>query len=75
MDKNENYNYTIYIRQIINNKYSLMNTQALITMVLTQGIVTFFALYFFYKVLTTPPKPEPDSFSENDDVVVRQIEE
>ena len=52
-----------------------MNTEALITMVLTQGIVTFFALYFFYKVLTTPPKPEPDSFSENDDVIVRQIEE
>ena len=52
-----------------------MNTEALITMVLTQGIVTFFALYFFYKVLTIPPKQEPDSFSENDDEIVRQIQE
>ena len=52
-----------------------MNTEALMTMLITQGLVTFFALYFFYKVLTTPPKPEPDSFSENDDEVVRQIQE
>lgn len=49
-----------------------MNTGALITMVLTQGIVTFFAVYFFYKVLTMPPKQEPDSFSENDEEEVRQ---
>lgn len=52
-----------------------MNTEALITMVLTQGVVTFLALYFFYKVLTIPPKKEPDSFSENDDEVVRQLED
>lgn len=45
-----------------------MNTTALITMVLTQGIVTFFMVYFFMKVLRTPPNSEPDSFSENDDV-------
>ncbi len=44
-----------------------MNTSALITMLLTQGIVTFFMAYFFYKVLTIPPKEEPDSFYENDD--------
>ncbi|GIZ08835.1 hypothetical protein [Flavobacterium sp. UMI-01] len=43
-----------------------MNTEALITMLLTQGIVVFFAVYFFYKVLTIKPKQEPDSFSEND---------
>jgi len=43
-----------------------MNTTALITMVLAQGIVTCFAVYFFYKVLTIKPKQEPDSFSEND---------
>lgn len=49
-----------------------MNTEALITMVLTQGIVTCFAVYFFYKVLTIPPKQEPDSFSDNDDEDVRQ---
>jgi len=52
-----------------------MNTEALITMLLTQGIVTFFAVYFFYKVLTIPPKQEPDSYTENDDEVVRQVED
>ncbi|MFD2891657.1 hypothetical protein ACFS5J_06485 [Flavobacterium chuncheonense] len=51
-----------------------MNTEALITMLVTQGIVISFAVYFFFRVLTTPPKQEPDSFSENDDVVVRQPE-
>ena len=49
-----------------------MNTVAIITMVLTQGLVTGFAVYFFYKVLTIPPRQEPDSFSENDDEDVRQ---
>lgn len=49
-----------------------MNTEALTTMLLTQGIVVFFAIYFFYKVLTTKPKPEPDSFDDNDDEVERQ---
>ncbi|WP_264560523.1 hypothetical protein [Flavobacterium sp. N2270] len=51
-----------------------MNTEALVTMILTQGIVISFASYFFYKVLTIPPKQEPDSFSENDDELVRQPE-
>ncbi|MEJ1223761.1 hypothetical protein [Sediminicola sp. 1XM1-17] len=41
-------------------------------MFLAQGIVVFFAAYFFYKVLTIPPKPEPDSYSDNDDVEIRQ---
>ena len=50
-----------------------MNTEALITMVLTQGIVICFTCYFFYKVLTIKPKPEPDSFAENDDVVDREL--
>jgi len=49
-----------------------MKTAALITMILTLGIVTIITLYFFYRVLTTPPKEEPDSYSENDDVEVRQ---
>ncbi|VXB93963.1 conserved hypothetical protein [Flavobacterium sp. 9AF] len=51
-----------------------MNTEALITMLVSQGIVIVFAGYFFYKVLTIPPKQEPDSFSENDDEIVRQNE-
>lgn len=49
-----------------------MNTTAIITMVCAQGIVICFAAYFFYKVLTIKPKQEPDSFSENDDELVRQ---
>ena len=49
-----------------------MNAAALITMVLAQGVVISFAAYFFYKVLTTPPKQEPDSYSDNDDVLIRQ---
>lgn len=44
-----------------------MNTSALITMILAQGIIISLAAYFFYKVLTIPPKDEPDSYSENDD--------
>lgn len=52
-----------------------MNTTAIITMVLAQGLVICFAAYFFYKVLTIPPKQEVDSFSENDDEIVRQPEE
>ena len=49
-----------------------MNTTAIITMVCAQGIVVSLACYFFYKVLTIPPKQEPDSFEENDDELVRQ---
>lgn len=52
-----------------------MNTSALITMLVAQGIVISFASYFFYKVLTIPPKQEPDSYSENDDELVRQPKE
>ncbi|WP_175545825.1 hypothetical protein [Sinomicrobium oceani] len=49
-----------------------MNTTALITMLLAQGIVTAIAGYFFYKVMVTPPKQEPDSYAENDDEIIRQ---
>lgn len=44
-----------------------MNTSALIMLLAAEGVVTAFTIYFFWKVLKTPPKPEPDSFSENDD--------
>ena len=49
-----------------------MNSTALITMLLTQGIVIGFTAFFFYKVLTTPPSQEPDSFSDNDEESVRK---
>lgn len=42
-----------------------MKTEALITMILAQGIVTAFTIYFFYIVLTIKPKPEPDSYADN----------
>ncbi|WP_201309315.1 hypothetical protein [Flavobacterium sp. MK4S-17] len=49
-----------------------MKTEAIITMVTAQGLVIIITLYFFFRVLTTKPKEEPDSYSENDDEVDRQ---
>ena len=42
-------------------------------MLTTITLVTGLMIYFFAKVLTTPPKPEPDSYIENDDEPVRQV--
>lgn len=49
-----------------------MNTEALTLMIITQGIVIACTGYLFYKVLKTPPRKEPDSFSENDDEKVHE---
>jgi hypothetical protein len=49
-----------------------MNASALIIMLTTMIMVTGLTLYFFFRVLTTPPKPEPDSYLDNDDEVDRQ---
>jgi hypothetical protein len=46
-----------------------METQALTTMVIAKVLVTVITSYFFYLVLKTPPKQEPDSYSENDEEV------
>lgn len=43
-----------------------MTTSALIMIILTQGTVIGATIYFFRKVLNAPAKPEPDSYSEND---------
>jgi hypothetical protein len=43
-----------------------MTTAAWAMMLATQGLVTVITAYFFFKVLRTPAKPEPDSFSQND---------
>lgn len=43
-----------------------MNTSALILMVVTQLAVTVATVYFFYRVLKTPSRPEPDSYTDND---------
>lgn len=45
-----------------------MKTGALIFMILVQGTVLGLTAYFFRKVLKTPPNPEPDSYTENDDL-------
>lgn len=45
-----------------------MNTTALILMLTVQIAVTCITLYFFWKVLKTPPRPEPDSYDENDNL-------
>lgn len=44
-----------------------MTTSALILMVGVQLSVISITIYFFRKVLKTPPRQEPDSYSENDD--------
>lgn len=49
-----------------------MKIEAILTMVAAQGTVIALAVYFFYKVLTIKPKPEPDSYEDNDDEVERQ---
>lgn len=49
-----------------------MKTEAIITMVIAQGTVIAIAAYFFIKVLTMKPKPEPDSYEDNDDETERQ---
>jgi len=42
-----------------------MSTAAIIMMVITMSTITAITLYLFIKVLRTPPKPEPDSYSDN----------
>ena len=42
-----------------------MNSSALIIMLLAEGTITAITFYFFWLVLKTPSKPEPDSFSGN----------
>lgn len=44
-----------------------MSTIAMAMMLITVGLVTVITGYFFWKVLTTPPRQEPDSYEDNDD--------
>jgi hypothetical protein len=44
-----------------------MTTSAIIMMIGVQMTVACITAYFFWKVLKTPPRPEPDSYAENDD--------
>jgi hypothetical protein len=43
-----------------------MTPAALTMMLFAQVTVTVVTLYFFWRVLTTPPKKEPDSYEDND---------
>jgi hypothetical protein len=43
-----------------------MSTGAFVLMVAVQLTVTLITGFFFWKVLKTPPKAEPDSFADND---------
>jgi len=44
-----------------------MNSIALIVMISSMGSVALATAYFFYKVLSAPSKPEPDSYADNDE--------
>ncbi len=44
-----------------------MNAEALTLMVIVQLTVLSACAYFFWRVLTAPHRPEPDSYAENDD--------
>lgn len=43
-----------------------MTTGAFVLMVTVQLTVTIVTAYFFWKVLNTPPRREPDSYEDND---------
>lgn len=43
-----------------------MTTSALIMALVTQVTIIGLTGYFFWRVLTAKPRPEPDSYSEND---------
>lgn len=44
-----------------------MSNGAFILMVVVQLSVTLITGFFFWKVLKTPPRAEPDSYADNDD--------
>lgn len=43
-----------------------MTAAAWTMMLVTEILVTTVTIYFFVKVLQTPPKDEPDSYTQND---------
>lgn len=44
-----------------------MSSSALILMISVWTLVTVITGYFFYRVLTSKKRSEPDSYTENDD--------
>ena len=49
-----------------------MNTIAIVMMSTVWTIVIFLTSFFFIKVLKSPKRPEPDSYSDNDDEPVEK---
>ncbi|MBU2572903.1 MAG: hypothetical protein KKH28_02350 [Elusimicrobia bacterium] len=45
-----------------------MSSSAWLMLVIAEAVIAAFTGYFFWKALKTPPKPEPDSFLDNDDI-------
>jgi hypothetical protein len=45
-----------------------MNRTALIFMIVSETVITGIMVYFFLRVLFTKPNPEPDSYTDNDEV-------
>lgn len=43
-----------------------MNTTALTILLVTELTIAAFTVYFFWKVVKTPPKAEPDSYQDTD---------
>jgi len=46
----------------------IMNRTALIFMIVSETVITGIMVYFFLRVVFTKPKPEPDSYTDNDEV-------
>ena len=49
-----------------------MTNSALIMMLSAEIFISSAMIYFFVRVLTTPPKQENDSYSGNDDIPASQ---
>ncbi|MDA8242792.1 MAG: hypothetical protein M0025_01555 [Elusimicrobia bacterium] len=45
-----------------------MSARAFMMLLSAELPIAFFTVYFFWKVVKTPPKAEPDSYAANDDV-------
>ena len=45
-----------------------MSSSGMITMLVTEISITLITGFFFFKVVFCQPKPEPDSYSDNDEI-------
>lgn len=48
-----------------------MSTEGLTMMLITEITVTLITAYFFFKILFSKKHEEPDSYSDNDDAIVK----